>query len=407
MFRSLVAIASIAVTVGACALVDPVDSRSDTIGRSLTKARNEAIFLNLIRASQNYPLDFVTIANVTPSLSNTSSLTLPSFLVGPGLPNGNVLFGPARDVVFGDSASTSTAISTNFNLSTQETSNFYDGFLKPVDLQVVNYFVRQNYSRELLFWLFIDSIEVDIRGRPSIGSRYDPPRDYGCNRRTVDPEERCFADFVQIAIGEGLTVEETTVQNGGKPTIYNRLCFNPILARDAQYEMNGTGRSWSELHARFSDMENYPFKPLCGGRDWNPVADANKRQPDFFPFQVGNIRFKILPRSAYGVFKFLGEMIKVQLENPEPKVVPFIPLGRETELEQLPVLLTGENDPNLITVVRNGGGCFVHTWFENTDYCVPVGADTTKSIFSLLAQLIAIQTSASDLSITPLVRVIQ
>jgi hypothetical protein len=38
---------------------------------------------------------------------------------------------------------------------------------------------------------------------------------------------------------------------------------------------------------------------------------------------------------------------------------------------------------------------------------VPEQAVTTKRIFGLLAQLIAIQTAASDLSITPVVRVIQ
>jgi hypothetical protein len=54
-----------------------------------------------------------------------------------------------------------------------------------------------------------------------------------------------------------------------------------------------------------------------------------------------------------------------------------------------------------------GGQCFVHTWFEDGDYCVPEQAATTKRIFGLLAQLIAIQTAAADLSITPVVRVIQ
>ena len=40
-------------------------------------------------------------------------------------------------------------------------------------------------------------------------------------------------------------------------------------------------------------------------------------------------------------------------------------------------------------------------------YCVPNNANTTKQIFGLLSQLIAIQTAAADLSITPIVRVIQ
>jgi hypothetical protein len=40
-------------------------------------------------------------------------------------------------------------------------------------------------------------------------------------------------------------------------------------------------------------------------------------------------------------------------------------------------------------------------------YCVPERATNTERIFSLLSQLIAIQTAATDLSITPVVRVIQ
>jgi hypothetical protein len=39
--------------------------------------------------------------------------------------------------------------------------------------------------------------------------------------------------------------------------------------------------------------------------------------------------------------------------------------------------------------------------------CVPEDATNTKRVFSLLAQLIAITTAATDLSITPAVRVIQ
>ena len=58
-------------------------------------------------------------------------------------------------------------------------------------------------------------------------------------------------------------------------------------------------------------------------------------------------------------------------------------------------------------LVQDGSPCFVHTWFYDGDYCVPESATNTKRIFSLLAQLIAIQTAATDLSITPVVRVIQ
>jgi hypothetical protein len=136
--------------VAACALTDPVDYRYDNIGRSLAVARNEAIFLNIVRASHDYPLAFTTISQVTPSMTNTSSFALPSFLEGPGTISrvSNAAAGtistfpstaPGADLIFGNTtASNSTAVSSNFNVATQETSAFYIGFLKPIDLQTLD-----------------------------------------------------------------------------------------------------------------------------------------------------------------------------------------------------------------------------------------------------------------------------
>src|ERR1700692_1436304 len=112
-FRSLSVVALVGLVVSACALVDPVDSRYDTVGRSLAKARHAAIFLNLVRASHDYPLSFTTIANVTPTLTNTTSLALPSFLLGPSarLAAGPALtpgFPPGRDVIFGNTTAGNT-----------------------------------------------------------------------------------------------------------------------------------------------------------------------------------------------------------------------------------------------------------------------------------------------------------
>jgi hypothetical protein len=434
-FRSLSIVALFACGVGACALVDPVDSRYDTVSRSLAKARNEGIFLNLVRASHDYPLAFTTIANVTPTMTNTSSFALPSFTAGPGVivRAGNTIVNSfpsgtqGRDFVFGNTtASNSTAVSTNFNVATQETSAFYIGFLKPIDLQILDYFIRQGYPRELLFWLFADSIQLRA-GPHIIGMRYDPPNDYGCDQN--DPKRLCMRDYLVIAIAAGLTVEELTLQpsssggaksggGGGKsesgggggsggaaggksPTeIYARFCFDPVLGRQAQSQM---GEQW-QLIKRSFDVSL--AGPKCGSH-WDPVTESQKLQSDTLNFNVGPYQFKVVPRSAYGVFEFLGGVMKVQrLQNSGARIA-YIPPGRE-EIGQPPLLATVAEDQNLITVLQNGGSdCFAHTWFNDGDYCVPESATTTKRIFSLLAQLIAIQTAASDLSITPVVRVIQ
>jgi hypothetical protein len=417
--------------LAACAVVDPVDNRADTIGRSLAKTRNEAIFLNLVRASHDYPLSFVTVSNVTPTMTSTTNVALPSFLLGPhigsylasGAPATVPLFTPGRDVIFGNTtAGNTTAVSSNFNLSTQETSAFYEGFLKPIDLQTLDYFIRQGYPRELLFWLFTDSFELTLNGK-QYGYHYSPPDDYGCS--PIDPKRRCFIDWIHVATLAGLTVEEKTTQGSsstgssseskgpagsGKPTTtaYARFCLNAILGQQAQALLP------REVVAEQTSLRNldvpapqlYQQQVTCGDT-WDPTTNTGP-QPDILPLQFApTISFTIVPRSAYGVFEFLGTLMKIQREHIAPAPYAFIPLDRRYAADT-PMLETVHEDEYFMSVLQNlGGQCFVHTWFEDGDYCVPEEAATTKRVFGLLAQLIAIQTAATDLSITPIVRVLQ
>ena len=428
-FRMLLLSVASAGALTACAVVDPVDNRYDTVSRSLAKSRNEAIFLNLVRASHDYPLSFTTIANVTPGLTNTTTFSLPSFLLGPHIQSATgaaaaiPLFTPGRDVIFGNTtAGNTTAVSTNFNISTQETSAFYQGFLRPIDLQTLDYFIRQGYSRELLFWLFTDSFSVTLPGGSPLGYHYSPPDNYGCSR--ADKKHRCFADWVHNAAFTGLTVEEKTVEASGsaparggvgsditkppgKGATYARFCFNPILAQEAAAEVSPAlvQEATRDLDIQPTVLYNSPL--TCGSDSWDPVADSGTAQPDILPLSAGGFSFTITPRSAYGVFEFLGTLMKLQQRHIGPSQYAYIPPGREYATRP-PVLETVHEDPELITVVQAlGGECFVHTWFDDGEYCVPEQATTTKRIFGLLAQLIAIQTSTSDLSITPIVRVTQ
>jgi hypothetical protein len=441
LLRALLAGTFVAGALTACAMVDPVDSRYDTVSRSLSKARNEAIFLNLVRASHDYPLSFTTIANVTPTMTNTSTIGLPTFSSGPP----NCIIGtlsapfthtcsfptsvPGASTIFGSTtASNATAVSTNFNVATQETNAFYGGFLKPIDLTILAYFIRQDYPRELLFWLFIDSFELKT-SRGALGYHYNPKDDLGC-----DPNDRirhrCFIDWLHSATLNGLTVEEKTQQRASgtaksgsegpsaaaKPTTYTyaRFCFNTVLAGQAQALAAPEFLNANKLDVDFSQVHEEQLQ--CGSKNWHPERNAGDPQEDILPltFANGTVTFRIIPRSAYGVFEFLGTLMKLERGGWSPSDYPpdrpisgGYPSDRPWVGAIPPLLATVHEDPRLITVQLQGGECFAHTWFIDGDYCVPETATTTKQIFSLLAQLIAIQTAASDLSITPVVQVIQ
>jgi hypothetical protein len=70
-----------------------------------------------------------------------------------------------------------------------------------------------------------------------------------------------------------------------------------------------------------------------------------------------------------------------------------------------PELSTVKEDRQLLNVVLNqsSSGCFAETRFIDGYYCVPEeGSANTKRVFGLLA----LQTSASDLAITPTVHTV-
>jgi hypothetical protein len=75
----------------------------------------------------------------------------------------------------------------------------------------------------------------------------------------------------------------------------------------------------------------------------------------------------------------------------------------------VPMLSTVHEDGKLLNIVTQPSEeCFVATHFIDGIYCVPEkGSSNTKRIFALLSQLIALKTQASDLAITPAVRVVQ
>jgi hypothetical protein len=76
--------------------------------------------------------------------------------------------------------------------------------LQPIDLETLDFLIRQGYPREMLFWLFVDSFQVTLPGGETFGYHYNPPGDYGCSR--VDIKHRCFIDWVQSSVLMGLWV---------------------------------------------------------------------------------------------------------------------------------------------------------------------------------------------------------
>jgi hypothetical protein len=409
--------------LSACAFTDgTVDGRYDTINRSTDAARNQAILLNIVRASRAEPLNFVAFAKIGGTTSTSMGVGLPTFLVGPDrVPN-------QKQLTFGNNTlNASVGANSNFDIAILENRDFYSALLTPVDEVTLNFFERQGYPRELLFWLFADSVRITYNGKTA-EFRNEPSDEKSCE---FVPQRRCFVNYVDAAIDTGFRVETRVVDRAmtgsdGRsrlvPKTEARTCFDPVLADRAKREVQ------QGLRTRTPRLAGTAVNPICGKSPW-PREDGEsgrkrrsesgsgdgmlsnrliiqstppqKQMPEPraltrglarpAPVATGTAKqiFEISTRSTYGIYQYLGRILA------------------EKAMGQVRLDGTGRDDAQVLTIIEGGTTpCFTEVEDAGKHYCVPAeGAENTKRIISLLAQLLALKTPQSDLPFTPTVRV--
>ncbi len=365
-------------------MVDNIEPRYEHINHAAAAARNEGILLNIVRASKNIPLSFIAFSKVAGTTNVNMNAGMPAFGLGPG----PLVFNVNRQAIFSNSVLSGSASAKNdFDITLLETKEFYNGLLGPVDLPTLNFFVRQGYTRELLFWLFTESVRETVGGR-TFEYRNDPDPAIACE--TVRGQSRCFSNMVEIALASGLTVQTRSDRAAGaaKATVLGRLCFDDVLAQRAR-------RFYPpEIFATLQSSSGH--RPRCTDPWQKERADGGT---DLLTFEVlgspqGRIRYEITTRSTFGIYQFLGRILATGA----------------TEQIRLYGRLNVDEDPRLLAVGAGGdaGGCFVELGYDGGYYCIPrQRAENTKRIFSLLSQLLALRTLAGDLAITPTVRTVQ
>lgn len=375
------AAAMIAAALSGCAYVDSVSSRYDNVNRNADYARNQAILLNIVRASESAPLNFVAFSRVTAGTTANASAGLPTFALGPtSLPGVS-----GRDAIISDRVlNGSTGVTNSMDLTVLDSHDFYTALLNPVDLPTLTYFIQQGYSRELLFRLFTDSVRMQI-GAQHIEFRNEP----GAPCYKLRGVSFCFDDVLHNAIGAGLTAETKLGAGSNGKIIFGRFCFDPILAQRAF--MRYPRWFFAKMLARPTQ-----HRPLCGKGTWHPQTLNGTTDTLTFDLphsRFGHIHFRIITRSTFGIYQYLG---RVLAEGKEREVTVEREGGEPHEIRELLAVTSAPSD-----------GCFVKTTYRGSFYCVPNRATYTKRIFSLLAQLIALKTHTSDLAVLPTVRVAQ
>ncbi|MGO9132762.1 MAG: hypothetical protein ACLP8A_01765 [Methylovirgula sp.] len=380
--RRWILVAPLALLIAGCAYNDRVDNRTATFDIAIERSRDEMILTNIIRASRAEPLAFVSLGQLTGGTTIGGQLGLPSVVLGPAAPTAAIQTLQSQ-AVFGANAAT-TGYANNFmtmsgstqvNVTPAETKDFYLGLLSVVQPETLGFFSEQGIAPELLFYLFTDKI-LETKNGVVKEYRNDP----------LDPSFPEFRNYVGLAMRYGLTAEP---QPGVKPTPQKQ-------SSDKSGKKDDTGPPHIPARLCFDKSHWAPETPaagntpLCGSK----VKSQDERTVYFLDPQGTRVTLKVLPRSTFAIFQFLGRLVATQ----EP-----ILLTSQDAIGRGPLV-----DQKLF-VVTNGspGGCFLETVYGGQHYCVPDNALNTKRILGLLAQLIALNTSVNELPFTPQVQLVR
>ncbi|MGA2492499.1 MAG: hypothetical protein ABSF67_06065 [Roseiarcus sp.] len=403
-YSRIAAAAATAALVAGCAYNDHFDNRVDRFDIASEQARDQMILTNIVRASKAEPLAFLQIGKVTGVNSSSNQMGLPSLILGSGMPlvskAGTVV--PAvqgahfldQQWVFGanpgasgfSANSLTTSGSTTFDVNPSETKDFYRGLLLTVEPETLAFFLQQGVAPELLFYLFTDKIVEEKAGRVTqyVNDPLDPESFHG------------FQHYVELAMTYSIVAEP---EPGAKAKSSNNSKKGPGAdknggASDASSQ-DTQGPDWRLCFDRSAwgpDAKFADNHPMCGSHE----KLANPRMVTFRDRKGELVKLQVFPRSTFAIFQYLGRIVAAGDAG-------------EIKLKTADAIGYGSlQDDRLFVLNRSGSGsCFVAVDYGGGGYCVPDDAINTKRILGLLAQLLALNTSVRDISLTPEVRLIQ
>lgn len=135
------------VSLSGCAFVDQYSGRAVAYNVEAEQAQEQALLLNIIRASLRKPMQYTSVQTITgtATTSGTANLTFPvgfhpASAFNTGMLGGTVGGGPS------------------FTVPVLDTQEFYQGIMKPIPGQLIDFYVHEEYPREEIFNLFIEKV---------------------------------------------------------------------------------------------------------------------------------------------------------------------------------------------------------------------------------------------------------
>jgi hypothetical protein len=438
----------------ACAAVDQYSGRAVVYNLQAEQAQEQALLLNVVRASLRRPMQFTGLQSITGIASasgtvngggSTTRQTPYISLFGLTPPSSSTLLNNIAAANIGGSATVSGGPA--FTVPVLDTQEFYRGFLAPVSGQLLDLYLQYGYPRDVLFNVMIEKIIVkrlDGKCKPEI---HTP--DCEITIRNYAPEDvslRLFQGIVGYLIHLGLSTEPI-IEPASKQKTSNAspaqsderpfgFCFSPRDASDYRLISRHVlcGHPAAGLHLKspqigqkslvsgvtieagfINKLYLKEIEPKLSG-DNNAMDIRAKGFRDIRSFAGKNVSISFHTRSIEGILYYLGEVVR-RSSHPEsgqssdPVQVrvgpPQNPFPRETcpfegaidgyRCTPLFVVEEGASDPKGISVDYQG---IQYTISSNTS------SSWTMPVFDLVKQLQAVNTSAKQLPASNLISVL-
>ena len=432
----LVAAGLLSCLLAACTAFDPLDQTGPSINRTEADYANDATLLNVVRATRQEPLTFITITGIDGTASITGSLGLATVTLGP------LAATAKRDYAFGPN-SIGRSYSNTFHVSVVDDPTSFAGLMAPINPAVLAFLLRQGYKPSLLFFLLTSEIrEVEVDPATGETTRVirdymnDPksPADYGSfigkmatllfeglvaqvdatafpSSKTMPASKLCMDEVgIKPAFGTQITNEEEKhpILNRGSAALCERAPWIEADASNATSNGLAAGGNSTSLTSLGVSKDgslwatvgpkNQLIRVSSDGKvvavhlpaGMIPTTPPKKTLPSHiaaFPFQdVDGHHYEILFRSTIGAYYYIGAYNTAPIDN---LLAP-----------------DGSGSGSLINLKSDSpSGCFAETSFHGKHFCVPEDAENTKQLFSVLHLLQELQTAPSNspttLSVTP------
>ena len=375
-------------TSSACAIVDEsLAPRSYRMNEGWEEYRNNAILLNIIRASNSAPLHFVSLVKYTGTGEATAGMQA-QLTYAAADANAARTFGPLT---------AGGKVDNTIELATLDTTEFTQGMIAEVTAQEYHQLLNSGIPREVLLHVLLDTIQVEHSSGAPFDFRNDPLDDKytgddprGCDSYTFrvpfaeavwfgaregDCRYHKFNAFVRKALEYGLDADPVTSTNPEIGTVKDappkkvvwQFCYNAGISR----EYNKRSTAGQSPSACGKSVDRHDSETIAFESD-GKVINLRRLIPRF--------------RSPIGAFRYLGRLVASGAAS-------TVRMDRTADTRDL---RTG--DTRLLTLDGAGGACFAEAAYLGERYCVPaLGAQNTKSVFSLLTTLVALRTKRSDL----------